>query len=474
MSRECARLVGLLFAAVPLAVAPITCRLAVAAAAAQVRPSLPGRPADSRHLLTWPKDAGSRVNSHPRSLVVATASTAHALVMNLHDRSASVIWHSAFKANGSVLFGTSCGTNDSGLTNVSTVDSGNGYVHAVALSGLAPATTYYYATVSGTTDDNGGVCYQFTTLPASELPPPAVASGRVMTGPTCSSPVTSGIVSVTDSQGGVASLPNETDIGSPTSAAPGGYAVPFSPTAAADSSGYRQATPGDAVTITIDTGVARASTKATWSGASTVLSMPTLCLPVPGAPRLQTAVGGVRQISVSWQPPTYAGGSAISGYRVTVANGSGGVIYAAAATATSATVTGLKNGATYSVFVRALNTTGAGNHSATMQATTFSVPTAPQTLQGSASDSQVNLSWLPPASNGGTALTSYTVRVKVGGVTQATYSGLNPATICSSGTCRYTVSGLTNGTNYAFFVNAVNAVGAGPSASVSSKPHAGP
>lgn len=79
-------------------------------------------------------------------------------------------------------------------------------------------------------------------------------------------------------------------------------------------------------------------------------------------------------------------------------------------------------------------------------------------VTGISGDGQVNVSWTPPASDGGDVVTGYEVTSTPGGSSCAT-----PLTRCA-------VTGLTNGIGYTFSVTATNAVGTGaasaPSASV--------
>ena len=86
---------------------------------------------------------------------------------------------------------------------------------------------------------------------------------------------------------------------------------------------------------------------------------------VPNAPRFLTANPGANSVNVSWQPPSYDGGAAITGYEVQSkvccvcdagSSWSGGTV----AAGTSRTVTALVNGERYCFRVRARNSAGCG------------------------------------------------------------------------------------------------------------------
>ena len=81
------------------------------------------------------------------------------------------------------------------------------------------------------------------------------------------------------------------------------------------------------------------------------------------------------------------------------------------------------------------------------------IPGKPTGVSAVAGNAQATVTWSAPASNGGSAVTSYTVTSSTG----------NRTCTWTSGPLSCTVSGLTNGTSYTFTVSATNGVGTGAS-----------
>jgi titin len=145
------------------------------------------------------------------------------------------------------------------------------------------------------------------------------------------------------------------------------------------------------------------------------------------------------------------GGASISKYQYQL--GSGDWVDAVGTTS-PISISGLTNGTSYDIKLRAVNSAGPGDASAASSSVTpVSVPGAPTWLWGIPRDGHLIAHWSAPSSDGGSPITGYTLEIEGG-----EFGWWNPKilTTCSPGCV---VIGLTNGSFYRFTVTATNAIG---------------
>ncbi len=201
------------------------------------------------------------------------------------------------------------------------------------------------------------------------------------------------------------------------------------------------------------------ATNATGIGPASAPSNSVTPIDIPGAPLNVKATAGNAQATVSFSAPVPDGGSAITGYTVT-SNPAGGTDVNAGSTATTHSITGLKNGTAYTFRVTASKAAGTGPASTPSNSITpIDVPGAPLNVTATASsNAQAKVSFSPPVSDGGSAITGYTVTSNPAG-------GFDVNTGSTATT--HTVVGLIDGTAYTFTVKAKNAAGTGAASSPS-------
>ena len=207
--------------------------------------------------------------------------------------------------------------------------------------------------------------------------------------------------------------------------------------------------------------------------ASTVDAMP---IAIPDAPTISSATPGDGQVALVWADP---GDTSITKYQVRrkVRNSADSTytvwtdiaVTDPNAPPTGYTVTGLTNGTRYTFAVRAVNGTGNGLV-ATVNARPIAVPAAPTALSATAGATEVALTWDDPDDD---TITGYQVSTD-GGETFADIDDTDISENDTDNTLAYTVTGLTNGTEYTFAVRAVNDPGNGPASTVTARPIAPP
>jgi len=174
---------------------------------------------------------------------------------------------------------------------------------------------------------------------------------------------------------------------------------------------------------------------------------------VPDAPGSVIVERGDSSAIVRWVAPA-ANGRPITDYTVTVEgdDSKSCAVDATASAATTCVVNGLTNGVAARFLVSARNSLGVGPTTRSASVTPASKPAAPTSVVGTKGRGQVSVSWIPGADNGA-PIESYTARV-VGSPLRSCTSRIG---VSSANSC--TITGLSNGTSYAFEVVATNAVG---------------
>ena len=172
-------------------------------------------------------------------------------------------------------------------------------------------------------------------------------------------------------------------------------------------------------------------------------SLTTTPLTSPGVPSTPSAIPGNTTVNLLWTAPELNGGLNVVGYKVYV-NG----VLNQSVTETSATVTGLTNGTSYTFTVAAFNASFIGSQSTTSSATPRTVPSIPGIPNLSPRNTSVTASWTAPASNGGSTITGYNVYV----------NGVFNQSVTETSA---TITDLTNGTSYNITVAAFNVAGTG-------------
>ena len=155
-----------------------------------------------------------------------------------------------------------------------------------------------------------------------------------------------------------------------------------------------------------------------------------------------------------------ANGSAITNYQYSTNSGSTWTTLSPASTTSPLTISGLTNGTTYGIALRAVNAAGSGSSSAAVSAKAYTLPAAP-TVNAEGVDRSAYLGWNSNG-DGGDPITSayvtYAAQNSAGGWDWTTYGS-----VATSGS---TVIGVTNlarnPITYQFSVVLCNSAGCGP------------
>lgn len=173
----------------------------------------------------------------------------------------------------------------------------------------------------------------------------------------------------------------------------------------------------------------------------------------PDAPTAVVATRGNTQLSVAFSAPAFNGGLDITTYQYALSTDSYATwtTRSTGTTASPLVITGLANGTSYQVKLRAVNALGAGAASdASTAVTPATIPGTPTSPSISSGNGSISVSWGAPLSDGGDPPLTYTVETQ-----KNSEAWVNRGTQTSP----YALSSLDNGQTYRARISAVNTVG---------------
>ena len=173
----------------------------------------------------------------------------------------------------------------------------------------------------------------------------------------------------------------------------------------------------------------------------------------PDAPTINLATPGDEQVSIDFTPGD-DGGDAIMKYEYELNHS--GSWSDAWGTSSPVSITGLANGTSYSIRLRAVNTGGNSAESNAVSVTPFTTPSAPTLLDATPGDGSALIAF-SPGDDGGDAITRYEYELDYSG----SWADFDPVGTSSPAS----ITGLTNGTSYSIRLRAVNTGGAGAESS---------
>ena len=168
------------------------------------------------------------------------------------------------------------------------------------------------------------------------------------------------------------------------------------------------------------------------------------------APTALVATPGDGKITVAFTAPSNDGGATITNYEYSTDGGTSYTAFSPTMTSSPVAITGLINGTSYSIKLRAVNSAGDGTESDAVTSTPAATSNAPTALVATPGDGQVSVSFTAPTDTGGNAITDY--EYQLNGGTWTTASTTSSPVI---------ITGLTNGTSYSIKLRAVNSAGNG-------------
>ncbi|MEZ5238503.1 MAG: fibronectin type III domain-containing protein [Microthrixaceae bacterium] len=187
----------------------------------------------------------------------------------------------------------------------------------------------------------------------------------------------------------------------------------------------------------------------------------------PEAPSIDGVTPGDRSLRIAVSPGPN-GGSPMTNYEVSTDGGDSWTPRVPASGASPIVVTGLTNGTTYSVRVRAVNAAGSGDASPAESATPRTTPGAPtiesDTVTGVGGELEVEFT--APGSDGGSPITGYQYSTDAGATWRDRDSGATGSPLSITTESADGATPLEGGRTYPVEIRAVNAAGPGAASAV--------
>ncbi|MFZ9393042.1 MAG: fibronectin type III domain-containing protein [Ilumatobacteraceae bacterium] len=179
---------------------------------------------------------------------------------------------------------------------------------------------------------------------------------------------------------------------------------------------------------------------------------------VPDAPQITQVISASGAVDVAFALGG-DGGSTITNISYSIDNGDTWTVRTPPSIAGPLRLTGLSNGTTYPVRIRAINVRGQGADSATVSALPATTPDAPAVTSVTSGNGNLMVAFTPPASNGGAPVLGYQYSLDGGDNWAAAVSTVSPMEI----------NNVTVGTEYDVAIRAVNLRGAGTASNAATK-----
>jgi titin len=186
-----------------------------------------------------------------------------------------------------------------------------------------------------------------------------------------------------------------------------------------------------------------------------------------GAPTSLVATAGNASASIAFTAPTSNGGATITNYEYSTDNGTTWKLFSPVDTTTPVVITirsdaatGLVNGTTYNVKLRAVNAAGTGTVSTAVSVTPRTTPGAPTSLVATAGNASASIAFTAPTSNGGATISNYEYSTD-NGTTWKLFSPVDTTTPVVITIRSDSTAVLVNGTTYQIKLRAVNTAGTG-------------